>query len=74
MRLWRSLLGILSVCVLVCMGGRTPEDCAINLDCTISDLEKLQLIERQDFVARTQSIHGPALGASDRWMNILGKL
>jgi hypothetical protein len=73
MRLWRSLVGILSVCILPCMGGRTPEDCAINLDCTIYDLEKLQLAGRQDFVARMQSIHGPALGASDRWMNILGE-
>lgn len=50
----------------------TPTSCAVTLDCTAEDINRMTMNERLTFVRAMQSGHGADLGVSDSWRNIEG--
>ncbi|MEU4743119.1 hypothetical protein AB0G02_22010, partial [Actinosynnema sp. NPDC023658] len=54
--------------------GRSAGECAVSLDCTAAELDRMDVAERLEFLRLVQSGPAAALGASDRWRNIEGVL
>ncbi|GAB2960095.1 hypothetical protein [Saccharothrix stipae] len=54
--------------------GRSPGECAVSLDCTAAELDRMGMGERLEFLRLVQSGPAAGLGASDRWRNIEGVL
>lgn len=67
---------VLAVCALSVLPSvlatRTVADCVANLNCTLTELCALSIVQRKDVVAQIQATYGPQFNASDRWNNVLG--
>ena len=72
----RRSINFLAACALSALPSifaiRTVADCVANLNCALSDLYGLSVVQRKDIVSQIQATYGPQFNASDRWNNVLG--
>ncbi|MFI9011169.1 hypothetical protein ACIGNX_28430 [Actinosynnema sp. NPDC053489] len=69
-----SLVAGLLVPVPALAEARPAGECAVSLDCTAAEIDRMAIGERLEFLRLVQSGPAAGLGASDRWRNIEGVL